>query len=42
MYDGLTPVVVDSSGASGWVIGDDVSITSTGIFSDKNVEQGKQ
>ena len=37
VYDGLTSVVVDSSGASGWVIGDDITISSTGVFSDKNV-----
>jgi hypothetical protein len=41
VYDGLTSVVVDSSGASGWVIGDDITISSTGVFSDKNVEVAK-
>ena len=37
VYDGLNSVVVDSSGASGWVLGDDITISSTGVFSDKNV-----
>ena len=41
VYDGLTSVVVDSSGASGWVLGDDITISSTGVFSDKNVEVAK-
>ena len=41
VYDGLTSVVVDSSGASGWLGGDDITISSTGVFSDKNVGSGK-
>ena len=41
IYDQTTVVGVDSSGASGWIVGDDVTVATTGVFSDKNKGSGK-
>ena len=41
IYNSLTDVVVNVSGAVGWITGDDVTVTTTGVFTDKNVAAGK-
>jgi hypothetical protein len=40
-YDGTTSATVDASGASGWIAGDSVVVSSTGSFADKNAGTGK-
>jgi autotransporter-associated beta strand protein len=42
-YDGDTSVTIDVSAATftGLVAGDDVTVSATGVFSDKNVDTGK-
>jgi autotransporter-associated beta strand protein len=40
-YDQTTLATVDTSNASGWISGDDVAVTATGLFSDKNVGVAK-
>jgi len=43
IYDGTTAAIVDNSGVqfNGIVTGDDLSMTSAGVFSDKNVADNK-
>ena len=40
-YDGNTNATVNSSNASGWIAGDSFSVTSTGVFADKNAASGQ-
>ncbi|WP_312375738.1 two-partner secretion domain-containing protein [Stutzerimonas nitrititolerans] len=41
IYDAGTSAIVDVSNASGWIAGDDVQVSATGQFVDKNAEANK-
>ena len=41
VYDGQTTAVVNASQASGWIDGDQILVSATGLFDDKNVNTGK-
>jgi hypothetical protein len=41
VYDANNNAAVDSSKASGWIAGDTVSVSATGLFDNKNVGTGK-
>jgi hypothetical protein len=41
IYDRSLNAIVDVTGASGWIMGDSVTVTATGQFADKNVGTGK-
>jgi len=41
IYDAGTSAIVDVSNASGWIAGDDVQVSATGQFFDKNAEANK-
>jgi hypothetical protein len=40
-YDGNVIAVVDTSNARGWISGDDVTVSMSGVFSDKNAGTNK-
>ena len=40
-YDRTTSATIDTSNASGWISGDNIGLSATGTFSDKNVANGK-
>ena len=41
IYDSTRTAEIDTSGATGWISGDAVTVSATGLFSDKNVGTGK-
>ena len=41
IYDRALNATVDVTGASGWIVGDTVTVSTSGQFTDKNVGIGK-
>ena len=41
IYDSTRTADIDTSGASGWITGDTLTVSASGLFSDKNVGTGK-
>ncbi len=41
VYDANTTATVDTTGASGWLAGDTVTVSASGLFDNKNVGTGK-
>ncbi|NLD38765.1 MAG: filamentous hemagglutinin N-terminal domain-containing protein [Desulfatiglans sp.] len=41
VYDTNTTATVDTTGAAGWIVGDTVTVSASGLFDNKNVGTGK-
>jgi hypothetical protein len=41
VYDANTSAIVNTANAAGWIVGDTVTVSATGTFSDKNAGNGK-